>query len=85
MTLGVGRAELGGGGGGGSKQLKIPSGGGIGRGCKIFLIYFLEGGGGCGQPRNPSGYMYAPLMTMMMRTCRFHWWRKPDRVPRENH
>ena len=41
MTLGVGRAEL---GGGGFKQLRFPSGGGIGTGCKIFLIFF--GGGG---------------------------------------
>ena len=40
---GVGRAELLG-GGGGSKQLKIPPGVGLGRGCKISYI-FLEGGG----------------------------------------
>ena len=43
-----------GGGGGGSKQLKIPPGGGFGRGCKISYIFFWRGGGG--QPGNPAGY-----------------------------
>ena len=40
---GVGRAEL---GGGGSKQLKLPPGGGFGKGCKISYIFFRGGGGG---------------------------------------
>ena len=53
---GVGRVELG--GGGGSKQLKISPGGGFGKGCKISYT-FLEGGGGSGQPGNPSGYTLA--------------------------
>ena len=49
----IGRAEL---GGWGSKQLKIPPGVGLGGGVE-FRIYFLEGGGGgSGQPGNPSGY-----------------------------
>ena len=30
---------------GGSKQLKIPPGGGFGRGCKISDIFFGGGGG----------------------------------------
>ena len=40
--------------GGGSKQLKIPPGGEFG----IFL-FFRGGGGGSGQPGNPSGYTLA--------------------------
>ena len=34
-----------------------------------FLIYFLEGGGGSGQPRNPSGYTlgYGPVTPLRMR------------------
>ena len=43
---GVGRAVMG--GGGGSKQLKIPPGGGFGKGCKISYIFFGGGGGGGG-------------------------------------
>ena len=55
MYRGVGRAELW--GVGGSKQLKIPPGGGFGKGCKISYIFFGGGGGGgSGQPGNPSGY-----------------------------
>ena len=51
---GVDRAEL---WGGGSKQLKIPPGGGFGRGCNISYIFFGGGGGGgSGQPGNPFGY-----------------------------
>ena len=45
--------------GGGGEQLKIPPGGGFGRGCKIsyiYIIFFFFGGGGPGQPGNPSGY-----------------------------
>ena len=30
----------------GSKQLKIPPGGGFGKGCKISYIFFGGGGGG---------------------------------------
>ena len=53
-------------GGGGSKQLKIPPGGGVGRGCiiaytytyiYIYMYFFFLGGGG--QPGNPSGYTLA--------------------------
>ena len=50
---GVDRAEL---LGGGYKQLKIPHGGGVGKGCTISYIFFGGGGGGSGQPGNPSGY-----------------------------
>ena len=54
MYMGVGRAEL---WGGGSKQLKIPPGGGVGRGCNFSFIHFWGWGeGGSGQPGNPSGY-----------------------------
>ena len=54
----VGRAELClWGGGGGSKQLKIPPGGRLGRGCKISYIFFGRGGGVSGQPGNSSGYI----------------------------
>ena len=53
----VGRAEF---RGGGSKQLKIPPGGGFGRGCKIiYIFYFRWGGGDSGQHGNPSGYTLA--------------------------
>ena len=44
---------------GASKQLKIPPGGGFGRGVK-FLIYFWEGGGG-GGPSNLETALAIPL------------------------
>ena len=50
---GVGRAEL----WGVSNQLKIPPGGGFGRGWKISM-YFLEGVGFLGQPGNPSAWLH---------------------------
>ena len=37
--------------GGGSKQLKIPPGGGFGRGCKIAYICFWRGAGNLQTPR----------------------------------
>ena len=58
---GVGRAEL----WGVSKQLKIPPGVGLRGGVK-FLIYFVEGGGGGGQPGNPSGYTLGYSASLMV-------------------
>ena len=57
---GVGRAELWGGGKQlkNSKQLKIPPGGGFGKGCKISYIFFGGGGGG---PGNLETSLTTPL------------------------
>ena len=54
---GVGRAELGGGGAGGCpSSLKFLPGVGLREGVKFLIYFWEEGGGGSGQPGNPSGY-----------------------------
>ena len=53
------------GGGGGSKQLKIPPGGGFGRGCNISYIFFLEVGGG-GGPGNLETPLATPFWSIYM-------------------
>ena len=59
----VGRAELCLWGGGGSKQLKIPPGGRLGRGCKISYIFFGRGGGVF------LGNLETPLATPLSCSC----------------
>ena len=62
MCRGVGKAECVCVCGGGSKQLKIPHGGGFGKGCKISYIFFGGGGGGGGGAGNLETPLATPLM-----------------------